>query len=743
MEARVSRTRQRWYPLAVCVLLLIPATAHAQTHIAADLADPRLRFAAEKLADALAARGATPSLADLSASERADVMVLAGARDLARAARAGIALPSDAIGAEGFRVVRVGRPRSMVAVVAPDATGAMYGILDVAEQVRMRGRLDLVAEKSVAPRLSFRAVKFNLPWSPYRGGPATEQHLAVARDLAFWRRFLDMMAENRFNALTLWNLHPFPYMIRSARFPEASTLSDAELVEWRAFWKSLFRMAKERGIETYVVNWNIVVSPAFAKAHRVAERNDTSEIVRRYTRESVAQMIDEYEDLTGVGVTLADWMTGMTPKAREDWIEQTVVAGMKAAKRPVKFIHRSVLAGSPAEMRRVIDAAKLPDTVHVEIKFNWSHGHSTPRLGMTHDYESGRIDDGFWNPRPSNYAIEWMIRNEDFFILRWGEPGFIREHLRTNVQPYVDGYFVGSEGFIPAADYSHAPSVHRTWQYAFEKQWLFYMEWGRLLYDPATSDGVFAAAFDERYGAGIGTPLLTAYTLASRMPLRLASFHAATWDYTLYSEGFLAPARSRGAFDGVSPFISILELIDHQTLDPTYLSIPAFVSARARGTAVPDSMMTPLALADASERDSRGALASLDKVRQSVTPFSGALECEVLDVSAWAHLGLYFADKLRAGVALETFRQTGDTLAQHQAVATLERAVAHWDDVIAATTSHYRPTPHVFMEDPRLIGGLRDGFTWSALRDQVQRDVELARTATRTPTSGSTGGAPR
>lgn len=721
--------------LAVVFALGSVATANAQTRIAADLADSRLRFAAAKLADALAAQGAVPSLADLSAAERADVLVLAGGDNLTRAARAGIALPSGAIGAEGFRIVRVARPRRMLAVVAPDASGAMYGTLDVAEQLRMRGRLELVAEKRVAPRLSFRAVKFNLPWSPYRSGPATDRHLAIARDLAFWRRFLDMMAANRFNALTLWNLHPFPYMIRSARFPEASTLTDAELAEWRAFWKSLFRMAKERGIETYVVNWNIVVSPAFAKAHGVAERNDTSEIVRRYTRESVTQMIDEYEDLTGIGVTLADWMTGMTPKAREDWIEQTIVAGMKAAKRPVKFIHRSVLAGSPAEMRRVIDAAKLPDTVHVEIKFNWSHGHSTPRLAMTHDYESGRIDDGFWNPRPTNYAIEWMIRNEDFFILRWGEPGFIREHLRTNVKPYVDGYFVGSEGVIPAADYSHAPSVHRTWQYAFEKQWLFYMEWGRLLYDPATSDDVFAAAFDERYGAGVGTPLLAAYTLASRMPLRLAAFHAATWDYTLYSEGFLAPAPSRGAFDGVSPFISILELIDHETLDPTYFSIPEFVSARTRGTPVPDSMVTPLSLADASERDSRAALALLDKVRRSVTSFSGALECEVLDVSAWAHLGLYFAEKLRAGVALETFRRTGDTLEQRRAVATLERAAAHWDDVIAATAAHYMPTPHVFMEDRRLIGGLRDGFSWAALRDQVQRDVELARTATRAPAS--------
>ena len=43
--------------------------------------------------------------------------------------------------------------------------------------------------------------------------------------------------------------------------------------------------------------------------------------------------------------------------------------------------------------------------------------------------------------------------------------------------------------------------------------------------------------------------------------LKLASFHAATWDFTLYSEGFLASAQSWGKFDNVSPFISIDELI--------------------------------------------------------------------------------------------------------------------------------------------------------------------------------------
>lgn len=650
--------------------------------------------------------------------QKVDVLVLSNLSDASGLRRFGAAgLSTSSIRNEGFQILRLkANDTPMLCVLAKDERGAMYGVLDLAEQVRMQGELERVEPKTSNPRFPFRAVKFNLPWSPYRSGPATDIHLDACRDLKFWERFLDMMAENRFNVLSLWNLHPFTFMIRPENFPEACPFTNEELKEWQHFWRPLFRMAKERGIETYIVNWNIVVSPEFAKAHSVKEKNDTSEIVRRYTRECVTQAINEYEDLAGLGVTLADWMNNMTPKEREDWIEETFVAGMKKAKRPVKFIHRSVLAGSPSEMRRVIDNAKLPDPVWVEIKFNWSHGHSTPRLAITHDYNSGKIDEAFWSPTPTNYKIVWMIRNEDFFILRWGEPGFIRDHIAANGHDYVGGYFVGSEGYIPARDYSHPLHPHQTWQYAFEKQWPFYTFWGRLLYDPQTPDSVFEAECGRRYGRGIGKQMLQAYRLAGRMPLRLASFHAATWDYTLYSEGFLAPAKSRGLSDGVSPFISIDELIDHQVLDPTYLSIPDSVELALAGKEIPNDRVTPLQLADRSEKDGRDLSSLVLALRSAAGPYPGAYDCEMDDLETWAYLSLYFADKLRAGVALATFRLTGRVEEQENAVRLLEQTAKHWDGAVAVTKKHYLETPHV-------SGGT---FSWEKYRDQVQRDIRLA-----------------
>jgi hypothetical protein len=61
-----------------------------------------------------------------------------------------------------------------------------------------------------------------------------------------------------------------------------------------------------KAIETYIIPFNIFVTPEFAKAHNVAMDNltheyfvngDTSEIIKRYTRECVTQMLEEYPGL--------------------------------------------------------------------------------------------------------------------------------------------------------------------------------------------------------------------------------------------------------------------------------------------------------------------------------------------------------------------------------------------------------------------------------------------------------------
>lgn len=617
-----------------------------------------------------------------------------------------------------------------VCLLYKDAIGLMYGLTEVRETWDRNHHLNELEDKLANPKLEYRIIKFNLPWSPYRNHEASTLHDSTCRDLKFWEKYLDMMVDNRFNVLSLWNIHPFPYLIRSKSFPLANNFSDVEMKAWQNFWKSLFKMAKVRGIQTFLVNWNIAVSPEFAKAYGVNEYSDLSDTVKMYTRESVTQVIDEYPDLTGIGVTLADWMgtfdEKMSPQQREDWIEETFVAGMKTASRPVKFIHRSVLAGDPLAMRSLLDRADLKQPALVEIKFNWSHGHSTPRLAITHDYHSGKLDDRFWNPNPANYKIQWMIRNEDFFILPWGQAEFIRTHIKANTPEYVNGYFIGSEGYIPAVDYYTADSVPTTWKYAFEKQWLFYTLWGRLLFNPELKDNEFEALMEKKYGKGNGINLFRATQLVSQMPLRLASFHRSTWDYTLYAEGFLeaAPSNPNGFNDRSSPFISIDELIHHETLDPMMYTIPQFVNKTIHEQPLIDTMITPLELALSSEKDSRLALEGYMKWNKQKEDNEAGLT-EWQDIATWAYLGLYFSDKLKAGVSLLTYRKLSKPADKTKAINYLLSAKEHWLKVIALTKSRYKPSPYVGLSKNSEF----NLFSWEGLLPQVDKDIEIARNA--------------
>jgi len=635
------------------------------------------------------------------------------------------------IGADGFR--RVGS-RQGLRITGGDERGAMYGVLDVAEQIRMGTPWNKIKERTVKAQFQFRAIKFNLPWAAYRTSPAIEQHDATCRDLKFWEAFLDMMAENRFNVLSLWSLHPFHYMVRPKSFPEASPFTDAELVEWQTLWRGILAMAKERGIETYLVNWNVFVSPEFARTHNVARWSEnwrhigphaeTSEIVQRYTREVVTQVLDEYPNLTGLGITLGEQMGGMTPDQRRAWLDRTFFAGIANAKRPAKFIYRVPLSAdlksggttseendrrTRAQIERLTDNIAGP--VYVEFKHNWSHAHSSPELFIVH---GGKLSDAYWNPPPTRHKVVWTMRNEDMFILRWGQPDFVRAFVQNQRKDYVGGAIIGSECYVPALDYITAPGPHKNWRFAFERQWLFYAVWGRLLYDGATPDRVFAALLEERFGAGLGDDLLQAWKLASQVPLHFASFHRGTWDGSLYTEGFSSWVdRDNGA----RTFFDIDAFINHPVLDTKrYINITDFV--KADGVAEP-SKLSPLTLAAQLDRDGAKASQRVAVIRARTTP-SPTLECELTDIEAWVAYGSYFAEKLRAGVALATARAKNDAKQQAVTIAALERALAHWKRLAELGGKFNRlPVP----------SNSKEPFSWTSLTPAVQRDIEISQKA--------------
>lgn len=641
------------------------------------------------------------------------------------------------LGPESYSIIKEG---NKISVLGEDPRGMIYGCFSLAENLRSGTKLENVRNNSEKPHYPLRAIKHNTSWYSYRPSSALDLHYETLRDVKYWEAFLDMMAENRFNSLSIWNLHPFVFMIKPKNFPEASPFNDQEMEEWKNLHKSIFKMAKERAIDTYIIPFNIFVSHEFANAHKVATENvyphyyvkgDTSEIVKRYMRESVTQLLQEYPELTGFGITLGEGMAGMSPQQREDWISETYIEGIRMAGRPSKLVHRipfssttESLGATSVELeqltRNAIEKeAKLDfidGPIYADLKYNWSHAHSTPKLVKVH---GGEMFDTFYNPEPDGYKITYTARNEDFFALRWGVPDFIRAHIAQNSQEYVGGYFIGSETYIPAKDYFTALEGPVDWNFAFERQWLFYKLWGRLLYNPQTSDDKFQAGFNDRYGEQ-GENLLQAFALASSTQLRLASLYDSRWDHTLYGEGFLA------LIGDSTQYISVDQLINQPTLDPDYVSVKDYVSINSSAASFGKEKITPPVLIALLEKDCYKALSLVENIEVIENT---SLMYEVADVKAWSNLGLHLAEKLKGAIALQTYEVSGGEKNKQEAIDHLQSALAFWDEVISITRPIYKDMPLTHYNGSSHDRNDDNLFHWALIRDEVANDIAIAKKA--------------
>ena len=621
-----------------------------------------------------------------------------------------------------------------------DNRGMIYGCLALAEDIRNGICPGDIKSRSEKPHYQLRAVKHNTSWYSYRPSSALDQHYETLRKPEYWEAFLDMMAENRLNSIAIFNLHPFVFMITPKNFPEASPFSAEEMEQWKKLHKEIFRMAAERAIDTYIVPFNIFVSEELAKSHKLKGINyypnyycagDTSELVKKYMRECVTQVLQEYPDLTGIGLTLGEGMAGMSPGQREKWINETYIEGMRLAGRKSKLIHRIPFSSTTESLGATsVDLEKLTrksiereagkefiqGPVFADLKYNWSHAHSTPKLVKVH---GGKMYDTFYNPEPEGYKITYTARNEDFFALRWGVPSFVRAHIAENSQSYIGGYFIGSETYIPALDYFTPVNTTVPWRFAFERQWLFYKLWGRLLYNPETPDGVFNAEFIRRYGDK-GKNLLQAFSLSSSTQLRLASLYDCGWDFTLYGEGFMALTGDS------TKYISVKRLMSQPPLAPDYVSVKNYINTLNSGGTFPQNTITPPVLVKMLNDDCNNALALVKDIdyKDNVS-----LMYEVSDVRTWANLGLHLAEKIEGAMELQKFYISGDEKNREQSVKHLKIALEYWDKVIDITRPIYRDMPLTHYNGSSYNRNDNNLFHWSRIRTQVAYDIEIAEKA--------------
>ncbi len=694
-----------------CVLLSLSGTSlrAANVNVYGDPALPQTRFAVDELEQSLVQRRHRVLLGDLDKTVQAlrnPTIVLAHMADtkvLDAMEEAGAA-PLATLKPEGFcfRVTQHGK-QSAVWVVGQDAAGLMYGGLELAEVILVGG-MRSIRDLDRNPYMALRGTKFNCPLDVRTPSytdvcDAAQKNIGQMWNFDFWRDYIDSLARYRYNYISLWNLHPFPSLVKVPDYPDVA-LADVQrsTVVWQenyglqgrgfcdpdiinsveilkkmtiedkiAFWRKVMRYGQERNVDFYFVTWNIFTYGTGGQYGITdAIDNDTT---RDYFRKSVKQMFVTYPDLKGIGLTTGENMRGASFAEKEDWAFATYGQGVLDAvkelpDRKITFVHRQHMAGA-------LDIADrfqpLIDHANVDFIFSFKYAKAHVYSSTTQPYHQGFVKD---IQGRGGLKTLWTLRNDDVFHFRWGAPDFVREFIENIPHEVSRGYYYGSDQYIWGREFmSTEPEEPR--QIEIVKHWYQWLLWGRLGYDPSLGNERLMGMLQARFPEVSGKKLFAAWQDASMIYPLVTGFHWGALDFQWYiesSQSRSGPANTPTGFHDLNRFI---------TLEPHAstgnLSIPDYVKAVTTSTE-PEGT-TPVAVSDQIHAHADRALTIIDRL---LYRDSKDLRLTLGDIRSMAYLGKYYAFKIRAATELALFRATEQKEHQDTAAAQMRRAAEYW-----------------------------------------------------------------
>ena len=596
--------------------------------------------------------------------------------------------------------------------------GCLYGLIDLADTLR-DGRPIPTGVR--APAVERRGIKLNIPLDArtpsYSDASDSAWHsIPDMWDEQFWHELLDQLCLDKYNLVSLWNLHPFPSMVRVPGYERVAlpdVMRTAEPVfgasmmgygmmterlrrsltvvkritmdEKIAFWRRVMRYGANRGIDFIVMTWNVFVYGTEGSGYGITDDLDNP-VTQDYFRQSVRAMIDTYPLLKGIGVTAGERMSvGRKPDADVlgdvRWLAATYGAGVRDAipdgRRDFTFIHRQHMSGA-----KEIQAA----FAHMPVKLSLSFKHS-----QAHMYSSPTptFGNAFYASLPEGQRTFLTLRNDDLYMHRWGGISFARAYIRHMPLEKMEGFMLGPDGYTWGRDYLQRGCVHRT---VLRRRAYEMGIWGRLSYDPSLEDAYFEGYLRRQLATDAKTAcLLRQAGEASGWILpRVNMAHWHDFDFQHYPE-----ANCGVAWQGCSGHVG-KSVVFHDVHD--YISAPAqpgsgrlsvreACALERAGQCAPEGRVTPEQTSAHVERD---CAQTIDLLAQLGT-LCGEAQDLAEDFRGLALLGLFFAQKLRTAVAVQRVLTEGPGADPSVAIALAEDALARWTRYAAHVDARYAP----------------------------------------------------
>ena len=635
---------------------------------------------------------------------------------------------ADSGTAEGYTIAK---NKKGIMVTGNDATGVIYGCVELAERIHQAGSLSqfvtILSQRPIteAPGMVMRGTCIGLQKTVYLPGhavyeyPYTPENFPWFYDKAEWIKYLDMLVENKMNSLYLWNGHPFASLVKLKDYPFALEVDEDTFKKNEEIFSFLTHEADKRGIWVIQMFYNIILSKPFADHYGLKTQDrhrPITPLISDYSRKSIAAFIENYPNV-GLLVCLGEAMA--TIEDDVTWMKETIIPGIKdgleASGRtdipPV--VLRSHDTDGPLVLK---ESLPLYPNIYTMSKYT---GESLTT------YEPG----GPWGETHRQLADAAPVHIDNVHILanlepwRWSSPAFIQKTVQAMHRVHH------SKGLhlYPQASYwdwpftaDKLPNGERLKQLDRDRMW--YQAWGRYAWnDQRGLDKTYwKKELAEYYGIDTTAAghLLNAYDEAGEIAPKLLR----RFGITEGNRQTLLLGMTMGEL--VNPYKYTIYPGFYESCGPEGEKLIEYIEKEYKGQAHKGEL--PLDIVDQCVNHGDRTLIEMGAIGTKPTRHADEYERVWNDFLCYATFAKAFQLKVRAAAEVLRYKWTKDIAHLETAEKWLEQSLSIWYDLSRMTDQWYLYANSMQTAQRRIpVGG--DGGkmkTWSELAKVYQEELD-------------------
>jgi tetratricopeptide (TPR) repeat protein len=682
----------------------------------------RIAYAVKQLNDALTEYGYECYTVKTLSKEKEGLQIILGTLDdpfLKDFIKDGDQLP-DTLSEEGF-VIRSGQGN--ICIAGGGASGALYGALELIDQLRTVGELPAEVNLIDQPEMVMRGTCIGLQKTEYLPGrsvyeyPYTPENFPWFYDKNLWIKYLDMLVENRYNSFYLWNGHPFASLVKLKDYSFAVEVDEETLKKNEEMFDFITTEADKRGIWVIQMFYNIIVSKPFAGHYNIKTQDRSRPIIpviSDYTRKSIAAFIEKYPNV-GLLVTLGEAMNTIDDDV--EWFTKTIIPGVKDGLAAIgKDVEPPiVLRGHDTDAKRVMEAA-LPvyKNLYTTYKYN---GESLTTYEPRDEWSS--IPTALSRLGSVHIANVHILANLEPF--RYGSPDFIQKSVKAmHTLQGANGLHLYPQASYWDWPYSADKTNPRLLE--MERDWIWYQTWGRYAWDchrnRENEVAYWSRELDNYYGSNNGQQILEAYEQTGEIaPKLLRTFGISDGNrQTLLLGMFMGQLVNPFKYHVYDSFLS--------SNGPEGEILVNYAQKEWEGT--PHTGETPPQIVKEVLDHARKAVDAIDIAARSITKNKEEFARLKNDVYCYNQFAEFFAAKEEAAEFVLHFKYSGRIGDLKEAVPLLEKSVTTYKKLIALTENTYLYANSMQTAQRRIPISGRDGTnkTWKELLPYYQKELE-------------------